>query len=216
MNKIIGFIGIDAYDILLYLARICCNHNEKVLLVDNSLSKSLMLCIPNLEELEPSIDYIDYLGVDFTTIAAKSINSCKYDKVFIFYGLHNMNIDYSICNHFILVSDAQLHTLLSIKELELDSSKVMHIIMKDIYEVIIPDNKVLKTLNLSGEIKIYTHYLDGWDLKYRGICQEQNLTSFQKISRYLKEYLYEISKLLYPEQSMKDLNNVIKKASKGN
>lgn len=215
-NKIIGFIGIDAYDILLYLARICCNHNEKVLLVDNSLSKSLLLCIPNLEEIEPSKDYIDYLGIDFTAIKAESITSCEYDKVFIFYGLYNANIDYSICNHFILVSDAQLHTLLAIKELDLDSNKVMHIIIKDIYEVLIPDYKVLEILNLTGEIKIYTHYIDGWEMKYRGVCQEQNLKSFQKISRYLKEYLYELSKVLYPEQSMKELIKVMKKALKGN
>jgi hypothetical protein len=215
VNRIIGFIGIDTYDIILYLARICCNYNEKVLLVDNSLSKSLFLCIPNLAELNSNIGYIDYLGVDFTTIAAENINSCEYDKVFIYYGLHNTNSDYSICNNYILVSDIQLHTLLAINEIEIDSSKVINIIMKDVYEVMIPDNKVLALLNLTGEVKIYTHYLDAWDIKYRVVCQEQNLTSFHKISNYLKEYLFETSKVLYPEQSRKELNNIIKKALKG-
>lgn len=206
----------DAYDIILYLARICCKNNEKVLLVDNSLSKSLFLCIPNLGELDTRIDYIDYLGIDFTTIAAENINSCEYDKIFIYYGLYNTNSDFSLCNNYILVSDIQLHNLLAIKKIGLDSGKVIHVIMKDVYEVMIPDNKIINLLNLTGEVKIFTLYLDAWDMKYRVVCQEQNLTSFHKISNNLKEYLLEISKVLYPEQSIKELNNVIKKALKGN
>lgn len=215
-NKIIGFIGIDAYDIILYLARISCNNNEKVLLVDNSLSKSLSLCIPNLNELISNTDYIDFRGIDFTSKPVGNINYDEYDKVYVSYGLYNNGHNYSICNHYVLVTDIQLHNLLAIKELELDKNKVMHVIMKDVYEIIIPDSKVLKLLNLSGEIKIYNHYLDARDIKYRVVCQEQNLISFHKISNSLKEYLYEMSKLLYPEQSMKELNNVIKKALKGN
>lgn len=216
MNSIIGFIGIDAYDIILYLARISCNSNEKVLLVDNSLSKSLLSCIPGLNELNVNSDYIDFRGIDFTTIPLENVNSDEYDKIFVYYGLYNTSNKYSICNHYILVTDIQLHHLLAIKELRLDVKKVMHVIIKDVYEIILPDNKILKLLNLSGEVKIYTHYLDAWDMKYRVVCQEQNLTSFHKISKSLKEYLYEISKQLYSELSIKELNNIIKKALKGN
>ncbi len=216
MNKAIGFIGIDAYDIILYLARISYNNNEKVLLVDNSFSKSLMSCIPNLYELNSNNDFIDYRGIDFTTIPLENVESVEYDKVFVYYGLYNTCNKYNICDYYILITDIQLHHILAIKELKLDISKVMHVIMKDVYEILLPENKILKLLGLPGEVKIYTHYLHTWDIKYRVVCQEQNLTSFRKISNSLKEYLYEISKMLYPEQSIKQLNNIIKKALKGN
>ena len=46
MRNVVGFYGIDNYEIILYLTRVLSNAAKKVLIADYSDSNALMSCIP--------------------------------------------------------------------------------------------------------------------------------------------------------------------------
>ena len=64
-DKLIGFLGCDKYEIILYLSRILYHLGKKVLLVDYAESEALYQSIPVPDTLKDENNYIHYSGIDF-------------------------------------------------------------------------------------------------------------------------------------------------------
>lgn len=216
-NKtIVGFIGTDNYDIIMYLAKIFSKLNSRVLLLDYSLNQSLTLCIPHPKDMNSQVEYIDYGGIDFTrTMKIKPNKISNYDFVFINYGLYHIE-DVSYCSHLILTSDIQRHHLDLISNLVIDEEKLLQFVIKDVYDGVMTGERALKMICKGHSDKGYILYQDSIELRNRTILQEAMYPPLKKVSDSLKTYLINTVKSLCSSVTDNQIKLVMKSMERGN
>lgn len=216
-NKtIVGFIGIDNYDIIMYLAKIFSKLNSRVLLLDYSLNQSLTVCIPHPKDLSSLDEFIDYGGIDFTrTRDIKPNKISNYDYVLINYGLYNIE-DVSYCSHLIITSDIQRHHLDIVSKLTIDDDKLLQIVIKDVYDGVMTGERALKMICKEHIDKGYILYQDPFDLRNRTIFQEAMYPPLKKVSGALKTYLINTVRNLCSSVTDNQVKLVMKSMERGN
>ena len=65
-NNTVAYVGLDNFDIILYISRVLMKLGKKVLLVDHSETMAIKYCIPQPKGLNCQRDIITYQGIDFT------------------------------------------------------------------------------------------------------------------------------------------------------
>lgn len=207
-SKVIGFIGVDCYDYILYLTRILTILGCKVLLIDYSCTQSLTYCIPHPKDMDSYKEIVEYKGFDFTRRIFSLEWEGEYDFIFIFYGLYDLK-NYSMCNFYILLSDGQRHHLDRIKVLKVEDEKVLQILLKDTEDVI---NKQY-VLSLMGKNSFPSVYLLNQRIQeYKNKCmlQSQQFPSLKGMGEEVLQYLFITVKILRPSTKEKEFKKVIR------
>ena len=88
--KIIGFMGLDVQDTILYLSRIFYQMGKRVLMADYSESQALYYCIPMIPGTNDYAETIEYRGTYFTRGLLRQENYKEYDVIMIFLDLRSM------------------------------------------------------------------------------------------------------------------------------
>lgn len=110
--KIVGFIGIDKYDIISYLAQLAGMYKKKVLVADYTSLQATMCTLPS-EDYEEVLHYrsADYRSSPSAGEIERYIMEEEYDFIF-------MDLDFNIgknvikyCTQIYFVSDLQRHHL---------------------------------------------------------------------------------------------------------
>lgn len=222
--KTISFLGIESYDIILYLARILSNLGKRILVIDVSdrgaLSNGLYDSSEALvDNTEPGI--LSHQGLDFIPRVYEWIyrgdfynqflyhTNCDYDYILIDYGLNIGHTAIEKSTLVIMVSDMQKHnieSLLPVME-QLDLPK--EIVIKDVVPCKIKAKDLLP--DKVREIKNVIHYLDIDinDIANKIQMQHTRLISLKKCSKKMKDLLCGVVNRIEKDRTKKEIVEAI-------
>lgn len=216
-NNVLGFFGIDNYDIILYLSRVLTGLGKRVLMTDYSSAQTLASCIPVPVGLAPADDIIDYRRTDFTGKPASMELFNGYDDILMFFGFDYSKDAASYCNHMVLAVDLQKFHIEKLAAVPAVKDVRKQLIIKDYISCRVNEDFILDSLpyRILKE-NVYLFDLDERDTACRVMTQYDAKYEFRKISREMKQYLKETLRLLHPETGHNLLENAYKLAERGN
>lgn len=183
MSKMIGFVGSDKVEIILYFARILQSLGKKVLLQDLSESQALTYCTCKeyvTASRRRSIRYT-YHDIDFD--CSNKIKERKYyDYILVDFGYQKFD-EIELCDEIWIFTDIQCHNIMRLKEFSFDKNQKRILIIKDFVNGKISKKYIMSELeNLELAREAYILYLDKEDFKLAIDCQYNNLSYFDKLS----------------------------------
>lgn len=190
--KVIGWIGTDKYDLILYFSMILTSTNKKVLLIDQSESEALSYCIPAPASLNPKSDKVTYKNLDF--VKGKNVVDYieKYDYILIDFGFkvnHRDIINY--CSKIFLVTDRQQHNIDRICALEAKTDDIF-LILRDLRR---RTKITVLQESIEQRIKIKNHFVldfDDIDNEKMVALQYSYQLQYKKLSSQYKYLLEQI------------------------
>lgn len=217
-SNVIGFFGVENYEIILYLSRIMDRMKRKVLLIDYSTADDLTVCIPVPKGIYPDTDIITYFGVDFTRQPLDSELIEAYDVVLISFGFNYIEAAVEECTHIVYAADQQKHNIIKLAALP-DTQKnnvLKDLIIKDVVESKINQVYIMDKLQKSIKSEnVFMFDQDEVDKKIKILAQHDTLYEFKKISSNVKDYLKYMVKIMCPGITDKDLKAAYKTAERG-
>lgn len=210
-NKIIGCVGIENYDVIIYLSKVLSSQNLRVLVVDYSNHDDLAVCIPSIPGIDVDTDFIECFSFLYTRQKFGCINQEDYDVIFVYYGF-NINVD--VCDSYILVTDMQIHNVNALKEL-VSEDKVLQLLVKDIDDSCVEVSKISKILNIADEMT-YELPRNSSDIRNCSVLQYQDnvMPNPKKISSEIINFIFKIVPLINENSNEKSLKEIIKKWEK--
>lgn len=210
----IGFVGIDCYDIIHYLARILCKLQKKVLLVDQSTKEALTYSVPIPKDMDLS-NIITYRQVDFTRAYRKDMLE-EYDYIFMNFGDNKFCPEIEECEDLFIVTDQQGHNAAALSTyFEKQRKQSITAIIRNVVKCKIKPEFIIKLMEMNpDESPYYVMDADPIDQQLMLSCQYDQVFRFKKLSPNFKKMLYEIliDKLKF---DIKEVKQAFKKAEKG-
>lgn len=216
-DNVIGFVGVEKYEIILYLSRILHHLNLKVLLVDLSESEALYSCIPIPKDMRNKENKIDYRGIDFIKNENKLYDlQGNYDVILIDFGFNSYSNILSQCNRILLFTDLQLHNIERIKNMKIQTVAEMSLILKEFINCKITPEFITTQIgyNIDKE-QVYVFHNDIIDMKYKIHSQYDDCFHFKKLSRSYKQFLKDVIFELVINIDLKTYRKAYKKAGRG-
>lgn len=216
-KNIVAYVGVSAFDIILYLSRILIKLDRRVLLVDNSETKALTCSFPQIQGVNTNIGCITYRSVDFTTQTVTYELSEQYDDVLIDFGFHQTKMDISLLTRVIYVVDILENNIFKMASMENFSDTVgKALFIRDMIDTRISIDHIISTVN-KGISKSNTYLVprDDGDYYNSFLCQLSKVPRFTHISHRMREVLFFEIKKLYREISERQLKMVYHKARRG-
>lgn len=227
--RVIGFLGVDKYDFIIYLSRILNAMGMKILLADYSESFALSCCIPHPEALKK--DIFEYRGIYYINRAELGENSQlinetfeihkqQYDYILVDYGFNFNFIGLDNCDDVICVIDQQVHNLRQFSMnngMENIKGILTALIIRDVRDCNTKYRYLIDEVGL-GQIAVtrtLITYQDDLDARYRLNCQYDGVIRMQRLSTYMKSALKGMVTLIVPEVDRKTVKKAFNKAAKG-
>ncbi len=187
----VGFLGIETYDLILYISKLLLNLNQKVLVIDNSETEALTCCVPIPESLNPKISKINYRNIDFVKERSVMEYIDDYDYILIDFGFKTTHKDIKSCSFVYLVTDKQQHNILRIQNLKLtqDAYLIIKDIIKNENAAYLLDNLKENKINIK---QYYYLYYDDADKENMISLQYNNDIKFKNQSGQLKYLLNQL------------------------
>ncbi|HKL80685.1 MAG TPA: hypothetical protein VJ888_09665 [Mobilitalea sp.] len=227
--RVIGFLGVDKYDFILYLSRILYAMGKKILLVDYSENYALSCCIPHPEALRK--DILEYRGIYYMNGAGSGenyslindtieIHNQQYDYILVDYGFDFNSIGLNNCDAIICVTDQQLHNLrqFSLNNREDNIKGILTaLIIRDVGDCKTKYRYLIDEMGLDqiAVTQTFITYQDDLDVRYRLNCQYDGVVRLHRLSKYMKAVLKGIVELIVPEVDRKTVNKAFIRAAKG-
>jgi hypothetical protein len=192
-SKMIGFVGIEKYEIIHYLSRILFHLQQKVLLLDQSSERALACSIPVLYPGNKEI--MDYNGVDVAEgLSTEAIGWLDYDYILVDLGFQVKHPLLAVCDEVYLVSDLQLHNIRNLSALSLEKHQERFLILKTFFANQINPRYIYEEMTplMIREENSYALSLEEKDYENCLQCQYQNRISIKRISKGMKRMLCEM------------------------
>lgn len=189
-GKMIGFIGIEKYEIMHYLSRILFYLKQKVLLLDQSSERALACSIPVL--LYGNKEIMDYNGVDVAEgLGTEALRWLDYDYILVDLGFQVNHPLLSQCDEVYLVSDLQLHNIRNLSVLQLEKHQQRFLILKSFFANQINPRYIYEEMTplMIQEENSYALSLEEKDYENCLQCQYQNRISMKRISKGMRRML---------------------------
>lgn len=134
-NNIIGFLGIEKYDILIYLAKLLSADGKKVLIVDNNSNEALSSCVNIPSGLNPEKEVVTTKDKDFVKNQRVAKYEKRYDYILVDFGLSALHPDIDLCSSLLLVCDKQFHNqkiMQNIRKQLKQRSEGIYLVIRDV------------------------------------------------------------------------------------
>ena len=226
--KVIGFVGIDKYEIVLYLSQIIKNLGRSVLISDSSVYGALDDSISYVKE-KSSNEIINYMGINYiNTIREEKVsyncqevlnleeNKEKYDFILIDFGFDVSADIYNLCDSAFIVTDMQKHNIRRAGSLADKINIPYSIIIKDMIKCKISSDYLAKSIQRSHPAQmVYTVYKDTLDEEYKLKCQYNTRIGFKKLSKDFRNMLIAIVKSCNGDIEEKTITKALRMAESG-
>jgi hypothetical protein len=218
-QNVIGFYGIENYEIILYLSRILDSIGRKVLMIDYSSLTDLKSCIPIPIGIYVETDIVTYSGIDYTKKFIDQDLIDNYDDILIYFGFNFIESVNKYCTRIVYVTDQQKHNidrLALITETDTKIDLPKSLLIKDVVDCKITREYIIERLqkNIKKE-DVFVFLQDEIDKKIKIILQYNTSFAFQKISNTVKEYLRNMVRNMCPGIAEKELKAAYKIAERG-
>ncbi|MBH1940631.1 hypothetical protein I5677_06995 [Mobilitalea sibirica] len=219
-SNIIAYVGMDSFDVMLYLSRLLSVLGKKVLLIDHSETLSLTYSIPQPEGVSCKSDIIHYRGIEFTTMVVADEVIKEYDDVLIAYGYTRQFQDIHYCNRIIYVTNLYRYNherLLKLRHKDyIGKSVVRSLLVKDIISSFIDLEIISEKIDpLIHNNQIDYLFMDERDEISSLLCHHSYLPCLKKITGQMKKYLMNEVKNMHPQLEYKHIKCALHKARKG-
>lgn len=225
---LIGFLGIEKYEIILYLSRILKQLNKRVLVLDCSENGALDAGVCYFRE-QPAVygKIQDYRGIDYVNYTLQDYIGTEeyyvfeekrkeYDFILIDFGFLRIHPLMAACHRYFFVSDQQRHNILRIKEAVKRCNVPFIVVLRDILACKVSLNyftDFIEENKYAEEIQIL--YRNETDTREQIQCQYGQAVNFQKLSKDTKEFLKNIVKKLLPNCTKEEIIKALKRAERG-
>lgn len=182
-TSIIGFAGIECYDLMLYLGRTLNELGLQVLMSDSSSNRALQHCVPVVEEWETTP--IHYNGLDFVIDLIEPPEG--YDIILIDFGKSQQQFS-SNCNEIFMVTDYQKHNIQWVADCSLPEDIPVTVILRDRISTKITPSAVAVSVGLPEDCIIHVED-SAEDLEAKVLCQYNSRFAFHKVSKDIKDFI---------------------------
>lgn len=211
--RLIGFVGVDKYDIIHYLANILTTLNKKVLVVDSSEYGSIKSTIPAIFKEEQ--DVFSYRKFDvLLNPKGANVNFNDYDFVLIDFGFDVKNPILVNMHEVYMVTDMQMFNVNRLMELEIGLYQERFLIVRDIVKLKSIDSYIMSefTAKSIGPHNTFALRFDETDKVRMLDCMYTDDYKFKDVTSSMQGVLYGI---LSPYVGEKEFTKAFKSASKG-
>ena len=215
----IGYVGEEAFDVILYASRILAKLNYEVLIIDVSDSNSLFRAIYHGMELNSTEHIVYYRGINYIKrIPLKEEWQAFSDGItFIVFGYQDPKNFFFPCNEMIAVINPFPHVIDKMNHLLSNSkeSLISRLLIRDIIDMNDFDRvKNAITFPVAKEC-FDLLYMDYGDYGSAINCQVTQVIRFTDISIGLMKYLINLILFLLPNMNPKLIRNTIKVVRRG-
>lgn len=219
VTNVLGFLGVENYEIILYLSRILDRLGRKILLVDYSDFGDLAACIPVPAGIDVETETSTYFGVDFTRRFLNQEIIENYDDVLINFGFNHIEEMLKYCTRIVYATDQfknNVDRLAAIPETEFTRQLPKSLLIKDAVICKIDKEYIISRLKKSIQMEeVFIFDQDAVDKRYKLLAQYDTLFVFRKVTAEIKNYLKDMIRKMYPEIEEKRLKAAYKSAERG-
>ena len=216
----VGYVGCEAFDIVLYIGRTLTKLNYRVLVVDLSNTGALNRTIKHGMGLDSKKDIVNYRDINYTRKipSNEELVAFKDGVVFVVFASNyevgfpvpivKMNIVVNTYPN--IIEDIDLLTKKISKNENSHRLLVRDIITLDDVERV--KNEMELTVKLE---KVSYLYLDIVDYENAVNCQLSQVVKFVRISKRMKKYITEQIRSLFPKIKLIKIKKAIRMAKRG-
>lgn len=214
-----GYVGCEAFDVVLYISRTLTKLNYRVLIIDLSASEALHKSINHGMGLNSLEEIVNYRDVNYTRkIPLKEeLETFQGGVVFIIYGDDYRNEDQLECQSFNIVVNTFPHMIDRINSLlqnVLGKKERIRLLIRDIVTIDDVDRVKRAMLPIKTEKVSYLYY-DVTDYENAINCQITQVIRFNKITSRMEKYIIEQIHDLLPELKITKIKRAMTVARKG-
>lgn len=201
MANIIGFVGYESEDIVLYLAKVLYAFEKRVAIVDRTEQEML------LELLEVGVEREgEYEGI---WVTSQGVEKEKYDIVFLLFGYRFMHPKLYECEFLIMVTDgvpAHASLLRKIGQWE----RVTCLIIRNLVEMKYGE-QYLRILTGQTELTCFMIPYEEQDIRIKYCLGSDTEICIKKLSKEMKQTLIQLVLWLFSDYSENELKKKIRK-----
>ena len=215
-SKVIGFVGLDVQDTILYLSRIFRHMGKSVLMADYSESQALYYCIPMIPGTDAYAARVEYRGTYFTIGPIREKEYGDFDVIMIFFGFEARR-ETKYCTHMIYTTDGEKNHVERLSRVKGEEADYSQLVFRNA-------GRVQRGMGEAGYVPAgmvreacqYTCNDSARERRLRMQCQYNEIFSFQGISARFKRYLFDTVRAVFPgEVSGKKFEESFRKAQMG-
>lgn len=228
-TKIIGFVGCEKHDLIMYLASILQQMKESVILIDLTDEGALSECIQDVnisqEEItQPCI--MDYRGIHYVPrfehwqlrmdIITPYLyhEDHEYKYVLVDFGYQTGHTALSQCDLIVSVSDMQKHNIIRIQSLMEVEGIHPIIVLRDVINCKIKPTDMIPKEYLDKE-NVTVLEFDIFDFIGRIQMQYSKQLHTARVSKQLQNLLFNITQVVKPEVNEKELSAAMVRVKRG-
>lgn len=224
----IGFMGVEKYEMILYLSRILKQLGKQVLVLDCSENGALDAGICYVREQEEIYgELLEYRGVDYINYTLKEETYTEtygtyktvkeqYDFTLVDFGFQEKHPLILECNRCFLVTDQQRHNVLRLKEMARQLYIPFIVIIRDVLACKVSLRYFIDMFSGIGRAEeIMILYRNETDTKQQIQCQYSQGLNIHGLSKDTKEFLKKTVQILIPELTKLEIARALKQAERG-
>lgn len=188
----IGFLGLDSYDVIIFLARFLTSLGEKVLIKDYSQLGGLSYCIPTPVSLNPEKEVISFRDIDYIKSESNLNLEEEYSFILIDFGLHTKHETIKQCENLYLLTDLQQHNIDYFLNMEVSDISV-YFLLKNYFNA--SNIKSFREYLNEKEFIVKNCYMypsSERDLENKVLLQYSGDMKWKSLTKQMKELLYSI------------------------
>ncbi len=204
-NRIIGFVGLDVQDTILYLSRIFFQMGKRVLMADYSESRALYYSVPVIPGTDTCSELVEYRGTFFTTRAMGRNELAEYDVSLLFLGF-SAGDRLGLCTHIIYTTDGERNHIQRLAALSEHGKGYRQFVFRNAGgrrgRGRLADFGMKESGMAVCEESAYYCNDSIREKRLREQCQYQNRFCFRGLSRSYKDYLKATVRAVFPEEAL--------------
>lgn len=200
-NKIIGFVGLDVQDTILYLSRIFYHMGKSVLMADFSESQALYYSIPLITGADAYSTIVEYRGTFFTCMPIEEKEMKAFDVVMVFFGFE-IGRGAAYCSHMIYTTDKEKNHIEKLCRLKKENYEYNQLVYRNAGKRKRLEYEPLLAAGIREECQyICNDSTKEKELRFQ--CQYNELYGFHGISAAFRKYLKDTVRAVFPEEAAK-------------
>jgi hypothetical protein len=216
----IGYVGEEAFDIILYMCRTLTKLNHRVWIIDLSETKALLNAINHGMGLDSRNTIVNYRDINYTQRlpSKEELELMKTGVIIMNYGMNYIEDDRLPWKKLYVVINPFPHRLERVNEQmnSIHSKPVgVDILVRDI--IVIDDvDRVMEAIQFPHQIEQINYlYWNTNDYECAVNCQRKQIANFSRGSSQMKKYLIRQIHSLLPEYKTGRIKKALKSAERG-
>jgi len=212
----IGFAGLEAFDVVLYIGRTLTKLNKRVLIIDLSNSNALETAINHGMDIDSNFNIVNYRDINYTRMVPSENEINEFGVVIFSFGLECKS--YELADKIILVCDILPSNIKKVKGIlgnVYDKHDNVDMLIRNVINIEDVD-RIVNLLDLKkNPANTSFHYYNLDDYESAVNCQVTQVIRFTNISKEMNSYIIQEIKSIFPDIKESVIKKAIYRARRG-